>query len=286
MSAVPDESTLPGSERSQYTPVDRLEGASVLVTGGATGLGRALVDRFVAEGAVVTVLDRSVAGLEQVAVAHGSMVTTVHGDVTSGKDNESAVDAAIKAFGSIDVFVGNAGLWDFGRALADMTVGDVEHGFDELFNVNVKGYLLGARASLEELRRSRGSMIFTLSNASFFPMGGGPLYTASKHAGVGLVRQLAYELAPEIRVNAVAPGGMATDLRGPASLGLQDQSISEAMPIRDYLQKYSALEIAPEPTDYVAAYMLLASRRDSRTTTGVVLDLSSVGTPQRPGAHQ
>lgn len=270
---------------SASSPVDHLDGASVLITGGGTGLGRALVDGFVAEGAVVTVLDRSVSGLEKVAAAHGSMVATVLGDVTSGRDNESAVRTAVEAFGRIDVFVGNAGLWDFGRALADMTMEEVERGFEELFGVNVKGYLLGAKAAIDELRRSRGSVIFTLSNAAFFPMGGGPLYTASKHAGVGLVRQLAYELAPEIRVNAVAPGGMATNLRGPASMGLQDQSISEAMPIKDYLQKYSALEVAPEPADYVAAYLLLASRRDSRTTTGTVIDLSSVGTPQRPDLH-
>jgi NAD(P)-dependent dehydrogenase (short-subunit alcohol dehydrogenase family) len=76
-----------------------------------------------------------------------------------------------------------------------VSVGASATGLDELFAVNVKGYLLGARAAAEALRPTRGSMIFTLSNASFFPRDGGPLYTASEHAGLGLVRQLAYELA-------------------------------------------------------------------------------------------
>ena len=79
-----------------------------------------------------------------------------------------------------------------------------------MFGVNVKGYLLGAKAAYRELAKTRGSIIFTVSNAGFYPCGGGPLYTASKHAVVGLIRQLAYELAPSVRVNAVAPGLVRT----------------------------------------------------------------------------
>ena len=85
--------------------------------------------------------------------------------------------------------------------------------------MNVRSLVL-ARAA-QALLQSRGSMIFTLSNASFHTGGGGPLYTASKHAAVGLLRQLAYELAPAIRVNGVAPTAMASDLRSPDSLSRQ-----------------------------------------------------------------
>lgn len=114
--------------------------------------------------------------------------------------------------------MGNAGVWDFNTRLEKMDLAQLDASFDELFGVNVKGYLLAARAAAEALRASSGSMIFTLSNASFHAGGGGPLYVASKHAGLGLVRQLAFEFAPQVRVNAVAPGGTATALRGPASL--------------------------------------------------------------------
>ena len=74
----------------------------------------------------------------------------------------------------------------------------IEEAFDEMFAVNVKGYLLGAKAALPELVATGGNMVFTLSNSSFLPDGGGPLYVASKHACLGLVRQLAHELAPRI----------------------------------------------------------------------------------------
>ncbi|WP_236792262.1 3-(cis-5,6-dihydroxycyclohexa-1,3-dien-1-yl)propanoate dehydrogenase [Amycolatopsis sp. GM8] len=258
-----------------------LDGRAVLITGGGSGLGRALAERFLEEGARVAILDRSPEKLAQVTKDLGPDVPCVAGDVTSARDNAKAVESAIAAFGKLDVFIGNAGLWDFGKPLTDIDPDELGPAFDELFAVNVKAYLLGARASVDALRSTRGSMIFTLSNASFFPMGGGPLYTASKHAGVGVVRQLAFELAPEIRVNGVAPGGMATDLRGPGALGLERNSIGD-MPIGEYQKRFSALEIEIEPADYVGAYLLLASPTASRTVTGTVFDLSSVGTPQRP----
>lgn len=261
-----------------------LENTSVLVTGGGSGMGRAIVERFVEEGARVAVFDRSAEKLADVAKQFGDNVRTIQGDVTSAADNAAAVDAAVGAFGGLDVFIGNAGVWDFSRSLLDSTPEDLAKGFDELFAVNVKGYLLGARASAEALRGSHGSMVFTLSNASFFPGGGGPLYTASKHAGAGLVKQLAFELSPEIRVNGVAPGGMATDLRGPDSLGLSDTKITDALPLRELMINHSALQREITAYDYVGTYVLLASRRNSASVTGAVFDISSFGTPRRPGS--
>jgi 2,3-dihydroxy-2,3-dihydrophenylpropionate dehydrogenase len=255
-----------------------LDEVSVLITGGGSGLGRALVSRFVTEGAHVTVLDRSQDKLEEVDDTFASGVQTVRGDVTCGADNEAAVAAALRRFGRLDVFIGNAGIWDFSKCLLDLDVDQLTVGFDELFAINVKGFILGARAAADPLRRSCGAMIFTLSNASFYPQGGGVLYTASKHAGVGIVRQLAYELAPEVRVNAVATGGMSTDLRGPAAFQMDQMSI----PIQTYLREYSALKREVSPDDYASAYVMLASRRDSGAVTGAVFDMSSVGTPARP----
>lgn len=259
-----------------------LENTSVLVTGGGSGMGRAIVERFVEEGARVTVFDRSAEKLADVAEKYGDSVRTVRGDVTSAADNAAAVETAVGAFGGLDVFIGNAGVWDFSRSLMDSSPDDLAKGFDELFAVNVKGYLLGARASAEALREARGSMIFTLSNASFYPGGGGPLYTASKHAGAGLVKQLAFELSPEIRVNGVAPGGMATDLRGPDSLGLGDTKITDALPLRELMINHSALQREITAADYTGTYVLLGSRRNSASVTGTVFDISSFGTPRRP----
>lgn len=260
----------------------RLAGLSTLVTGGGSGLGRAITDRFVAEGATVTVLERSAAKIESLVSAHGDRVRGVRGDVTSAGDNAEAVSTAVSAFGGLDTFVGNAGLWDFGRELRAMSPRELERGFDELFGVNVKGYVLGARAAADAVAERRGSMIFTLSNAAFHPRGGGVLYTASKHAAAGLISQLAYELAPHVRVNGVAPGGMATDLRGPGSMALDGTAITDVLPDADSLGRYSALDFSPRAEDYVDSYVLLAARGESRTVTGAVFDISSVGTPRRP----
>jgi 2,3-dihydroxy-2,3-dihydrophenylpropionate dehydrogenase/cis-2,3-dihydrobiphenyl-2,3-diol dehydrogenase len=257
-----------------------LEGRVVLLTGGGSGVGRAIVDRFLDEGARIVVLERDpdkAAALEAIGSNDLSVVT---GDVTSYADNERAVAAAVDTFGRLDVFIGNVGLWDFSRNLVDLSPTELETGFRELFGVNVLGYLLGARAAAAALRQSRGTVILTLSNASFYPQGGGVLYTATKHAGLGVVRQLAYELAPEIRVNGVAPGGMATNLSGPKSLGLDQRQIKD-IPIQEYQEKYSALERVIEPADYVGTYVLLASSRDALTVTGTVFDISAVGTPHR-----
>ncbi|WP_236791818.1 3-(cis-5,6-dihydroxycyclohexa-1,3-dien-1-yl)propanoate dehydrogenase [Amycolatopsis sp. GM8] len=257
-----------------------LEGRVVLVTGGGSGVGRAIVDRFLDEGARLVVLERDPGKVASLGEIGNSDLVAVTGDVTSYADNERAVAAAVEAFGRLDVFIGNVGLWDFSRTLVDLSPDELEAGFHDLFTVNVLGYLLGAKAAAAALRESRGAIILTLSNASFYPQGGGVLYTATKHAGLGIVRQLAYELAPEIRVNGVAPGGMATNLSGPKSLGLDERQIKD-MPIQDYLEKYSALERAIDPADYVGTYALLASSRDALTVTGTVFDISAVGTPRR-----
>ncbi|WP_236792214.1 3-(cis-5,6-dihydroxycyclohexa-1,3-dien-1-yl)propanoate dehydrogenase [Amycolatopsis sp. GM8] len=257
-----------------------LQGMSVLLTGGASGLGRAILTRFLEEGANVTVLDRAADKLKEAEADYAPALQVVPGDVRSPADNSVAVASAVATFGGLDVFIGNAGLWDFGKELTDFDPDGLSRAFDELFAVNVKGYLLGARAARCALRATGGCMIFTLSNASFFPAGGGALYTASKHAGVGLVRQLAYELAPKIRVNGVAVGGMPGDLRGPGAPEMADRSLAD-IPVQRYLQDHTALGVAVEPEDYVGPYVFLASRGDSRTVTGSVFDVSSVGIPQR-----
>lgn len=251
-----------------------LEGNVTLITGGGSGLGRAIVDRFVREGAKVGVLERDKDKAAELESSFGTAVAVTTGDVSSAGDNAAAVAATLEAFGRLDTFIGNAGLWDFGTSLADISLDALSGAFDELFNVNVKGYLLGARASVEALRASGGSMIFTLSNAAFLAGGGGPLYVSSKHAVVGLVTQLAYELEDEVRVNGVAPGGMSTDLRGLPALG-QEQSFGsmiESIGGDDAFAAVIGKKFWPTPEDYVMGYVLLASN-ESRATNGAILQM-------------
>ena len=143
----------------------------------------------------------------------------VQGDVTQLEDNEEAVAETVRAFGKLDTFIGNAGIFDFFTNLPNLPKDKLDQTFDQVFGVNVKGPLYGAKAALPELLKTQENIIFTVSNAAFYPAGGGPLYTTSKHAVLGFVRELAYELAPKIRVNGVAPGGTLTNLSGPTALG-------------------------------------------------------------------
>jgi cis-2,3-dihydrobiphenyl-2,3-diol dehydrogenase len=247
-----------------------LEGKVALVTGGASGLGRAIVERFVEEGASVAILDRARERSEALAAQLGPRAAAVVGDVTVLPDNQRAVSETVKRFGRLDCFVGNAGIWDFSVSLADLPDDRIGAAFDELFGVNVKGYLLGAKAAYRELAKTRGCIIYTVSNAGFYPCGGGPLYTASKHAVVGLIRQLAYELAPKIRVNGVAPGAIPTDLRGPRSLEMAERSIA-SVPLKEAVERGIPLGRLPEPRDYTGSYVLLASPENSSTATGGVI---------------
>lgn len=249
----------------------RLEGEAILVTGGASGLGRAIVDRFIAEGARVAVLDRSEARLAQLEQDHGRSVTCVAGDVRSYASNKAAVGRCVEQFGKLDTLVANAGIWDYGMSLIDLPEHSIDEAFDEIFHVNLKGYLLAAKAAAPFLVKSRGNVIFTVSNAGFYTAGGGPLYTAAKHGVVGLVRQLAYELAPHVRVNGVAPGGVATDLRGPSSLGLQDVSI-ETIDLPSLAAPSLPIGKLPTAAEYTGAYVFFATRGDIVPATGCVLN--------------
>jgi cis-2,3-dihydrobiphenyl-2,3-diol dehydrogenase len=248
-----------------------LEEKVVLITGGASGLGRALVARFVEEGADIGVLDRSAQGCARLRDDFGNAIIAAEGDVTLLADNQRAVSECVSRFGRLDCFIGNAGIWDFSLPLVKLPENKIAEAFDELFAINVKGYLLGAKAAVPELLKTRGNIIFTVSNAGFYVAGGGPLYTASKHAVVGLIRQLAFELAPKIRVNGVAPGAIPSDIRGPRALGMEGRSIS-SIPLGDFAENFLPLGKLPEPRDYTAHYVLLASNENSPTATGSIIN--------------
>jgi len=262
-----------------------LDGQVALVTGGGSGIGRAVVARFVEEGARVAVMDRVPARASELGHTFGDAAIGIAGDVARMEDNRRAVAGAIAAFGRLDVFVGNAGIFDVYAPFADLSDDALDRAHDELFGVNVKGCLFGAKAALDELRKTGGSMIFTASVAGLNSGGGGALYTASKHAVVGLIRELAAELAPDIRVNGVAPGGTMTDLRGLEALGEDDRSQFSHPAIVDRLRAGNPLRMALMPDDLAGAYVFLASRRDARGITGTIVTVDAGRMLQMPRAR-
>jgi len=246
-----------------------LDGKTALVTGGGSGIGRAVVERYVEEGATVGVLELVDERVEDLNEEFPDSVHAVQGDVSTWEDNERAVRETVEAFGKLDVFVGNAGIFDDAVHLVDLEPEELETGFEELYRVNVLGYMFGAKAALPELLETGGSMVFTASYSSFYPATGGILYTPAKHAIAGIIRQLAYELAPKIRVNGVAPGYSPTNLAGVDALGQEESSavpeeIDERYPLR-----------IPQPEEYAGYYVLLASEENSRASTGAIIEADS-----------
>ncbi len=244
-----------------------LENEVALVTGAGSGIGKAVVQRFLAERANVVAFDLSEDRLKALKTELGE-IAIVRGDVRSLDDNRKAVAAAVSEFGKLSVFVGNAGIHDGRRILEGLSDEELENGYDEVFGVNLKGYLLGAKAALPELKKTRGRMIFTLSTSSFY-VGGGVLYVASKHAALGMMRQLAYELAPEIRVNGVAPSGTLTNLKTAPSLAGKNEAALFGADRRSRPAS-NILDLVIEPEDHAAAYLLLASSQ-SKIMTGEVI---------------
>ena len=253
-----------------------LDGEVALVTGGGSGIGRAVVDRYVEEGARVGVVDVVQDRLDELAKQYGKRVTCIQGDVIKLETNRRAVKQTVDAFGKLDVFVANAGLGDAFRELVDIPEEDVAKVYDEIFDLNVKAVIIGARVALAELLKTDGSIIVTLSNSSFYPDGGGVMYIGSKHAALGVVRQLAHEFAPHVRVNGVSPGATKTDIRMPVSFGLDEKG--ERIRTHTHpsnkdaaVEAVTPLRMHAAPADHAGAYVLLASRRDGRAMTGSIV---------------
>ncbi|WP_297843642.1 3-(cis-5,6-dihydroxycyclohexa-1,3-dien-1-yl)propanoate dehydrogenase [Pseudomonas sp.] len=248
-----------------------LEGQVALVTGGTGGIGSAIVRRYVEEGAKVAVMARDEAQLAVLRDALGDSIITVRGDVSSAADNQAAVAATLNAFGKLDTFVGNAAVFDYFTRLDRIAPEEFEAAFQKLFSINVQGYLLGARCSIDALRESRGSMIFTLSNSAFYAGGGGILYVTAKHALVGMIRQLAYELAPDIRVNGVAPGATNTAMKSLDGLNKRSIPLNQIPGFETAAANAVPLKSIAEPEDHTGHYVLLASRRNASQTTANII---------------
>lgn len=242
----------------------RLNGKTVFLTGAAQGLGLAIARRFLDEGANIIAFDRDEQALH--ANLDDSRVLRFVGDVRSVDDYTNAVEAGRSRFSHIDVLLANAGVYDHRQPLMAIEPHNLPAAFNELFSVNVLGYMLAARACAEALAERKGNILFTSSISGQHAGFGGALYIAAKHAVNGLTRQLALELAPNIRVNAIAPGYMPTTIRGLDALA-QDTAVK----LSDGSGRL--LGSLPQLEHYAAAYVYFASDESATTATGTVLQL-------------
>ena len=239
----------------------RLSGKVAVITGGASGMGRATALRFLEEGASVVVADLNDATgkefLESASQAgYAARVRFARTDVAEEADVASMIDLAMRDFGRLDVVFNNAGI---GGAFGPVTNLEVED-WDFTFAVLVRGVFLGIKHGARAMKRqgSGGSIINTASVAGLSG-GAGPLcYSAAKAAVVNLTRAAAVELAPDrIRVNAICPGGILTPL---VHRGSPDA-------LRPRLQAMQPWPEAGEGEHIAGAALFLASD-DARFVTG------------------
>src|SRR5690606_872920 len=184
---------------------------------------------------------------------------------------EQAVAAAAEPTGRLDHLTCTVGIHDAFASLRDLSAADLVRGAEEAWRMNVLSVLIAVRAAYPRLRDSRGSVTLTVSESAFHPVGGGVLYGSSKWAPRGVVCHLAKDLAPEVRVNGVAPGGTTgTRCGGLRSLG-QTRRADRAEGRDEQIAASNLLGLTPRPEDHTAAYVYLADPVASRVVTGVVL---------------
>lgn len=254
-----------------------LEDKRALVVGAGSGIGRAVVDAFLSEGAHVAVLERDKEKCNALSFDLPE-VPVVAGDATTREANEDGVDAARGAFGGLDVLVNCVGVFDFYQGLEQLDPEQIDAAFDEMYAVNVKSHIHSVKAALPALRESRGSVVLTESTSAYYPGRGGVLYVSSKFAVRGLVTTLANELAPAIRVNGVAPGGtLDTDLRGLDSLGMSSRRLDDTSGRPDDLAARTPLHVALSGADHAWSYVFLASDRARGITGDVVHPDGGIG---------
>jgi NAD(P)-dependent dehydrogenase (short-subunit alcohol dehydrogenase family) len=192
----------------------RLSGRVAIVTGAGSGNGLAMATAFAREGASVTIGEYSEPrgeAAEAAIVRSGGQAMFVPTDVRNWRDIDQLVGRTIEQFGRLDVLVNNAGVLDGYATCLDTPL----ELCDQVMGINVRGVFLGCKRALAEMvPAGYGKIINIASVAGLVAGGGGTTYTMTKHAVVGLTRQLAWEYGPHgVRTNAICPGPIVTDLR-------------------------------------------------------------------------
>ncbi|MBT2268326.1 SDR family NAD(P)-dependent oxidoreductase [Rhodococcus erythropolis] len=230
-----------------------------LVTGAASGIGRATVELFVSRGHAVVAVDVSERGLESLNRLDG--VITVVGSVTEEQVNKAAVDTALERFGRLDAAVFNAGT----GGTPPLESPDAVANADRIIGVNLRGPIHGLRAAIPALRASKGSAVFTASVAGLRGDPGNWAYNATKGALVNLVRAFAIDYAGVgVRINALAPGLTRTGITANVT---SDPAVLSAIERRIPLGRFA------EPVEQAEAIWFLSSPAASYITgTTLVVD--------------
>lgn len=244
-----------------------LENKAVLLTGAAGDIGRTIARRFVNEGARVMLADLNESPLQQTVQELGEKVCDFCVlDVTSEEQTIAAVARTVERFGSLDVFIANAGIEG---KISDIVDGDVAN-LMQVLEVNVKGPWLGMKHAIAVMRdQGGGSIIITSSGAGVKGSPGTAPYNASKHAVIGLMRCAALECAPHnIRVNTVNPGPIEGRMMTSIADGYGPEASAQ---FSDLVKQQTPLGRFGKAEEVAALMAFLASDDASYCTGGVYM---------------
>ncbi|QMV43998.1 SDR family oxidoreductase [Cohnella cholangitidis] len=191
----------------------KLIGKVAVITGAASGMGKAIAELFAAEGASVVVSDLNVQNAKKVVediAAKGGSAIAIMTNVVVEEDVQRLIDSTINEYGTVDILVNNAGIMDNFVPAGDLT----DELWDKVFAVNTTGPMRTMRKVLPIFTKKRQGVIVNIASAGgLFGSRAGAAYTASKHAVIGLTKNVGYQYAKlGIRCNAIAPGGVKTNI--------------------------------------------------------------------------
>ena len=250
----------------------QLHGKVAIVTGGAGGLGRGIVELFVEEGANVVIADVDHEAGEALAAELGATTAFKQTDVAHADQIQAVVDFAVEHFGGLHIMCNNAGIGGTFKRFLDDDFAD----FDRVMAVNIFGVMVGSQRAARHMAEHGGGAIVNITSIGGINAGGGVMaYRATKAAVIHVTRSIAVELAAKgIRVNCVAPAHIPTAINA----NLDQSLIVKAM---------QPLQRVGSPRDVAEAVLYLASDRAAQIT-GVVLPVdggTTAGSPPRSIKH-
>lgn len=258
----------PRYQAPDYRGSGKLQDMAAVITGGDSGIGRAVAVLFAREGADVAIVylesQQDAQDTQRAVEAEGRRCVLIQGDVKNAAFCKQAIEQAVQSFGKLDILVNNAAFQEHAASLEDLT----DERLEETFRTNIFGYMYMARAALPHLRQgssiiNTGSVVGLRGNAKLLD------YSTTKGAIHAFTKSLAQSVIDKgIRVNAVAPGPVWTPLN-PAD--------SPADKVKDF-GKSTDMKRAAQPEELSPAYVFLAAPACSGYITGIVLPVTgSVG---------